>query len=287
MKIQKTTPQQQTKKQAAAVENVAKKAMKSGYIPMKEESEPSYGNVKFTNGALGFMKQDSFVYNNDGVGERTTTYDADLKDLTTHVYYFQGQNQNGAKIDKFRDKEYDFINFEGNIELRAESKVDCLNLFGCDASVFAQNGKKDEINIYNSEDHKSFVFVDMDEGDVLYDAPNGVRVQAEGNVTYHQMAGSPKLETKLGVAGRTKVETLGKDGEVKSTKYYALDGTELKEDYALSKQRKTSDGYVINKFPNGKTSILTPEGEALPAGTKIIILKNIVGEETVQILKDE
>jgi hypothetical protein len=247
-------------------------------------------NVRFSNGALKSMEQGSYIeYDEKGVGVRKPSYDAALENdeygYPEFEVIFNEKQPNGSKVNKVTDYEFDFTKLSrARISFK---KTRNINLFGCrEVRVLAQNGKSDAISIFDTKDSKSsFVSVYMDKGDELNDYTRNVEIKAKENMHYFQWHDKGySIITNAGVAERNKVEDHDDNGKV-TTRYYAKDGKELNERYALSTQRKTSDGYTITTFQNGKKSIVDKNGKALPGGTKIRILKGKDGKETVQIVK--
>jgi hypothetical protein len=241
------------------------------------------------------MEQGSNIkYDEKGVGVRKPYYKASFEnneEYETSIFSLSllYKQPNGAKVDKIDDYEYDFTKLSNaQIDISSKAKVNDLNLFGCtNTVVFADNDKAERIEIFNTKDSKSEdIMVFMNKGDKLFDATRNVKFTANEETIYsYRKDKGYMIDTELGVAGRRKIEHHDENGKV-TTKYYSKDyETELKEDYALSKQRKTSDGYVINTWKNGKISIFDKDGKALPAGTKVKILKTKSGQETVQVMQ--
>jgi hypothetical protein len=250
-------------------------------------------NVKFSNGILKTMEQGAYIeYDEKGVGVRKPNYIASFIDDTKYKYpfvvEFKGKQPNGAKVDNNNsDSSYDFTKLSHAFIQCGDASKKNIVLFGCqNVTTDAENGKLDQISIFHAKDSKSSdVDVYMDKGDKLFDATRNVEFEAKGNAGYHQTGNKGySIVTEVGVAGRIKSERHDDNGKV-TTRYYAKDGKKLNERYALSTQRKTSDGYTITTFQNGKKSIVDKNGKALPVGTKIRILKGKDGKETVQIVK--
>jgi hypothetical protein len=248
-------------------------------------------NVKFSNGALKGMSKDTSVqWDENGVGARKPVYFANLEDngYSGCGLILWEKQPNGSQVNKVSDYEFDFTKLsDANISIGSESKVNNIYLFGCDNTrVEAQNNKLDRISIFNTKDSKSsYVNVRMNKGDELLDHTRNVEITANENTDYLQLGDKGySISTKVGVAERTKEETHNDNGKV-TTRYYAKDGKELNERYALSKDRKTSDGYTIRTYNDGKKSIFDKEGKALPSGTKVKILKGKDGKETVQVMQ--
>jgi hypothetical protein len=250
-------------------------------------------NVKFSNGALKGMSKDTSVqWDGNAVGSRKPVYLANLEDnkdgYSACELLLWEKQPNGSKVNKVNDYEFDFTKLSNaNIHINNDSKVNNIYLFGCAGTrVEARNNKLDRINIFNTKDSKSsYVEVHMNKGDELNDYTRNVEIEAKGNTGYLQIGDKGySITTDVGVAERTKRETHNDNGKV-TTSYYAKDGKELNERYALSKVRKTSDGYSIRTYQDGTKSIVDKNGKALPAGTKVRILKTKDGKETVQIVK--
>jgi hypothetical protein len=250
-------------------------------------------NVKFSNGALkGMKKKDVFEEGEHVVVVRKgyiATLEKDKDGSSVYDLILWQKQPNGADVNKISDYKYDFTKLSrASIVFDSDGqKARDVNLFGCrGVEVLAQNGKSDDIAISDTKDSKSSsVLVYMDKGDNLNDHTRNVEIKANGNTGYRQIGNKGYIiVTDVGVAERRKCEIHDDNGKV-TTKYFAKDGTRLKESYALSTQRKTSDGYTITTFPNGKKAILDKNGKALPVGTKFKVVKDTNGKETVKIIK--